>query len=113
MCGFRDNLSKFKDANSELLAISVDSQFADKTWSKELNLNFPVLSDFNKDVTKAYGVLHGDTGFFKEKLNLVGVSKRSIFIVDKQGVVRYKWITEDPTQLPSQDVILAELGKLK
>lgn len=71
-----------------------------------------MLSDFNKEVSKVYGVLHGDTGFFKEKLNLIGVSKRSIFIVDKQGIVQYKWTTEDPTKLPDQNVILAELQKL-
>lgn len=109
----RDNLKKFHDANTEVLAASVDHTFAQKEWAKDLNLNFPLLADFNKDTAKAYGVLHGETGFFKDKLGLVGVAKRSVFLIDKNGIIRYKWLTDDPTKLPDVNTLAQEVAKLK
>lgn len=90
MCSFRDELGQFEKAGAQVLGLSVDSIFAHKAWARELGITYPLLSDFNKDVSKAYGVLHD------EIKGLRGVSKRSAFVLDKQGIVRYKWVTEDP-----------------
>ncbi len=109
----RDNLKKFQDANTEVLAASVDQTFAQKEWAKGLNVNYPLLSDFNKNTAKAYNVLYGEAGLFNDKFGMIGVAKRSVFIIDKSGVVRYKWVTEDPAKLPDINVLTQEVAKLK
>ena len=63
------------------------------------NLNFPLLSDFNKEVSSAYGVLYDEFIGFK------GVSKRSAFVVDKEGKITYSWSSDDPKQLPDFNAI--------
>jgi len=73
-CGIRDSFSKFKENDIVVLGISVDSKESIKEFIKDNNLNFPLLSDENKEVSKAYGVL-----------NNIGVDSRITFIVDKQG----------------------------
>ncbi|MFQ5762521.1 MAG: peroxiredoxin [Candidatus Bathyarchaeia archaeon] len=106
MCSFRDNFQSLQQAGAEVLGISVDSPFSHKEWTRQLNLTYPLLSDFNKDASKAYDVL------YDELLGLKGISKRSVFIVDKQGIIRYKWVSEDPKVAPDTQRILEELKKL-
>jgi len=102
----RDRLPEFQRLDAEVVAISVDSVHSHRAWAKQEGFNFPLLSDFNKEVGRAYGVLYED---FR---GLKGVEKRAVFIVDGKGVVRYRWLSEDPQVLPQTDEILAELGKL-
>ena len=93
-CSVRDDLSAYEDLNAKVLAISVDSPFAQEVMSQKEGLNFPLLSDFNKNVSQDYGILYEDFIGFK------GVSKRSAFVVSKEGKIAFSWSSEDPKQLP-------------
>jgi glutaredoxin-dependent peroxiredoxin len=108
MCVFRDGAAKFNALNAQTVGISVDSVFTLKVFAQTYNLQFPILSDFNKKVSKAYGVLH-DTWV---TLGYKGVSKRAAFVLDGRGILRYKWITDTPSNEPPYDEILSALGKL-
>lgn len=105
LCGVSDGLSEFSRMGTDVLAVSVDSPFANAAFAKEENLGFPLLSDFNKEVAEKYGVLY-NLGDFK------GVAKRSAFIIDKNGVIQYAWSSDDPQQVPDFDEIKNELAKL-
>lgn len=107
ICSIRDSIKEFEELNAKIFGISVDSIFCHKAWAQNLGLKFPLLSDFNKDVSRLYGVLHEDI------LGLKGISKRSVFILDKDRVIRYKWVSEDPSQLPDIEEIKSMLKKLR
>jgi peroxiredoxin len=92
-------MTEFTVVKARVFGISVDSPYAQKAWVQQLNLNFPLLSDFNKEVSKAYAVLYEDLGGFK------GVAKRSAFVLDREGIIRYKWVSEDPEKLPDLEAI--------
>ena len=77
----------------------MDSPFAQEVMSEKQNLNFPLLSDFNKEVSKSYGVLYEDF------IGFAGVAKRSAFVVSKDGTILFSWSSEDPKQLPDFDAI--------
>jgi len=104
LCSIRDNYSIYNNLNAEVLGISVDSLFVLDRFKKEQNLNFPLLSDFNKETSTAYGALHEKFAF-----GMQGVSKRSAFVIDKEGIVQYAEVLEVPTELPNftaiQDVL--------
>jgi peroxiredoxin len=100
MCTFRDSISKFNDMNAVVLGISVDPPFSNKAFKDHNKLNFDILSDYSREVVKKYGVSW-------EFPSLPGyiLAKRAVFVVDKEGVVRYKWISDDPTvEPPYQEV---------
>ena len=99
MCSIRDGMTEFTAVKAKVFGISVDSPYAQKAWVEQLNLNFPLLSDFNKEVSKAYGVLYEDLGGLK------GVAKRSAFVLSGEGTVLYKWVSEDPKKLPDLETI--------
>jgi len=107
MCSFRDGFREFKNINAAVVAISVDSPFVLNKWKEELQLPFPLLSDFNKAVAPVYGAFH-------EKLGpLSGVAKRAAFVIDKKGIIRYAWVSDDPGNLPDVDAIKKLLEGLK
>lgn len=106
MCSFRDSEQQLNSLDAQVIGISVDSPFTLKAFAEQHGFKFPSLSDFNREVSKRYGVLH------EEILGLRGVSKRSIFIIDKDGVVRYKWVSEDPTKQPDYVAVKQALSKL-
>jgi peroxiredoxin len=106
MCSFRDNLSQLSSLKARVYGISVDSPFVLNAFIKAHDLKFKLLTDFNREISRAYGVLHEDL------MGLKGVSKRSVFVIDKQGVVRYKWVSEDPRQLPDLAAIRGALEGL-
>ena len=85
--------------DTQVVAISIDSPFSLDAWAGKEGYEFPLLSDFNKEVSQAYGSLYEDLLGFK------GVSKRSAFVVDKSGTVQYAWVTEDASKLPELDPI--------
>ncbi len=107
MCHFRDSMSSFNDLKTQVYGISVDSPYALNAFIEAHNLSFKLLSDFNKQVSAQYGVLHERLG------NLNGVSKRSVFILDNDGIVRYRWVSEDPRVMPSFPEIQQALQKLQ
>ncbi len=107
LCEFRDQLGQFNNMNAKVYGISVDTPFSQTEFSKSQGLNFELLSDFNKDVSAQYGVLYEQLGNFK------GVSKRSVFVVDKQGTVKYSWVSEDPTNKPDLGEVTQALQGLE
>lgn len=110
LCNMRDNMAQYEELDAQILAISVDSYFAQKLWGEIQRFNFPLLSDFNKEVCQAYGA-YFDV-FVPGKFDYKGVAKRSAFVVDKEGVVRYAEILENPGDEPSYDGIKETLAKL-
>lgn len=107
LCSVRDNMSFYNDANAQVYGISVDSLFANGKFKEEQNYNFPLLSDFNKDVSTAYNSIYKDFGF-----DMKGVSKRSAFVIDKEGVIQYAEVLEDAGKVPDFEAINAVLQKL-
>ncbi len=107
LCSTRDNIALYDKANAQVFGISVDSVFTLGKYKEEQHLNFPLLSDFNKTTSTEYGSLY-DTFAFDMK----GVSKRSAFVVDKNGVIRYAEVLETATDLPNFTAIQDTLAKL-
>ena len=107
LCATRDDIASYNNTNAQVLAISVDSLFTLGKFKAEQNLNFPLLSDFNKEASTAYDALYAEF-----VLGMKGVSKRSAFVIDKDGVVRYAEVLEDAGQLPNFIAIKEVLAKL-
>lgn len=108
LCDMRDNLSRYESLNAQVLAVSVDSIFTLGKFKEEQQYNFPLLSDFNKTVSTAYGAIY-DTFVFDMK----GVSKRSAFVIDTEGVVRYAEVLESAGNVPNFKAIVETLEGAK
>lgn len=108
MCVFRDGAARLNSLNAQTVGVSVDSVYTLKVFAQTYNLQFPLLSDFNKKVSKAYGVLQETWGSIGYK----GVSKRAAFVVDGKGILRYRWVTDTPGNEPPYDEVMAALAKL-
>ena len=100
LCGVRDDISNYGKMDAEVLAISVDSLFSLGKFKEELSLNFNLLSDFNKTASQAYDSLY-DTFVLEMK----GVSKRSAFLIDREGVIRYAEVLESAGDVPNLDAL--------
>ncbi|MFK8057819.1 MAG: redoxin domain-containing protein [Saprospiraceae bacterium] len=99
MCTMRDNMAKYEAVDAQVLAISVDSPFTLAQFKEKENLNFPLLSDFNKSATKDYGV------FYEDFFGMHGVSKRSAFVVDAEGKIAYAEVLESAGDQPNYHAI--------
>ncbi|MCK9404295.1 MAG: redoxin domain-containing protein [Chitinophagaceae bacterium] len=97
LCNVRDNIAIYNNTNAKVFGISVDSLFTLEKFKTEQNLNFPLLSDFNKEAAKAFGVLYETFPVF----DMQGVSKRAAYVIDKEGVVRYAEVCPTPGDLPN------------
>jgi len=106
LCSVRDNLKTYEDLQTQVLAISADSPFALAKFKEEQGLQFPLLSDFNKDVSTQYDTLYEDYYGMK------GIPKRSAFVIDAQGVVRYAEVLENDGDIPDLNAIQALLKTL-
>jgi peroxiredoxin len=106
LCSVRDNLNNYTKLNAEVLGISVDSPFSQKAWKEKENLNFTLLSDFNRQAVKAYDVM------YDELIGLQGVAKRAAFVIDKEGKVRYAEVLESARNLPNFDKLNETLSSL-
>ncbi len=104
LCEIRDNISEFQTEDVQLLSISVDSMFAHRAWADQENLEYPLLSDFwpHGEVARSYGVFDEDKG----------VAVRGTFLVDKEGLVRWKVVNaiSEARDLDSYRKALAELS---
>jgi peroxiredoxin len=107
LCAVRDNLKMYEDVSAKPFGISVDSLYTLGKFKKEQNLNFPLLSDFNKEVSKAYDSLYEKFGF-----EMRGVSKRSAFIIDREGIVQYAEVLENAGMQPNFEEIQVKLRAL-
>jgi len=108
LCLFRDHLSKYNNLNAQVYGISVDLPFTLGEFGKQQHLNFPLLSDFNKEASNAYESIYTswtDMGF-------KGVSKRSAFVIDKEGIIRYAEVLDNAGEEPQYDKIDAVLESL-
>lgn len=104
LCQMRDSIADYGRLNAQVLAVSVDSVFTLDRWKKDQNFNFPLLSDFNKTVSKKYGVLYKEFVF-----EMKGVSKRSAFVIDRDGVIRYAEVLENAGEIPNFAAVKAAL----
>jgi peroxiredoxin len=95
MCAFRDSSSELNSVNATVLGITVDTFFALKAWADSQSLTFPLLSDFNKDVIRKYGVVNPDM------IGLKDISKRATFVIDRAGVVRHSEVLDDARNEPN------------
>lgn len=108
MCTFRDGFGALQALGAQLVGISADSSYSLKAFAQTYNLQFPLLSDFNKKVAKLYGVLQDSW----VALGYKGVAKRSIFVVDRRGILRYRWVTDVPSDEPSYPEVMKVALKL-
>ncbi|MDY7109231.1 MAG: redoxin domain-containing protein [Planctomycetota bacterium] len=104
MCGLRDSWDEWKTLDAKVFGISVDSPFVTDRFRAEMDIPFPILSDFNRDVSAQYGALHD------ELMGLKGVAKRAAFVIDGSGTVIYDWVSDDPSKLPDFEAIKAALA---
>lgn len=107
LCDIRDNIARYSHDKAQVLGISVDSVFTLAKYKAEQGFNFPLLSDFNKEVSKNYNSLYHDW-----ILDMKGVSKRSAFVIDKEGVIQFAEILENAGELPDFEAIRSVLESL-
>ncbi|MBL7756543.1 MAG: redoxin domain-containing protein [Chitinophagaceae bacterium] len=104
LCGVRDNIAAYENAHAAVFGISVDSVFTLAQFKEAQQYNFPLLSDFNKEASTAYGAIYTDW-----ILDMKGVSKRAAFVIDREGIVRYAEVLENAGDVPNfnsiQDVL--------
>jgi glutaredoxin-dependent peroxiredoxin len=100
MCTFRDSMAELKKLNAQVIGISVDSFFALKAWADAQSFDFPLLSDYNRDVIPKYGVVNPDM------IGLKNISKRAVFVIDRKGIVRHQEVLDDARNEP-------DYGKVK
>lgn len=108
LCSVRDDISSYENLGVEVLGISVDSLFTLDRFKAEQNLNFDLLSDFNKEVCRAYGSMYDDF-----VLEMKGVAKRSAFVVDAEGTICYAEVLESAGDIPNFNQIKKTLESLK
>ncbi|HEY7289301.1 MAG TPA: peroxiredoxin [Vicinamibacterales bacterium] len=106
LCTFRDSMARLNQAHAQVYGISVDTFFTLKAFHDQQHLTFPLLSDFNKDVIREYGVFNADM------IGLKGIAKRAVFVIDKDGVVRHREILEDARNEPNYDQVFESLKAL-
>jgi peroxiredoxin len=106
MCDITAGLSAYSGMNADVIAISVDSPFAQEAWAKQHNIGIKIASDLNKTVTKAYDVV------FPMLAGVGDTSARAAFVIDKNGVVQYSEQTPTPKDLPNFEAVKATLAKL-
>ena len=106
LCTFRDQLARLNQAHAQVYGISVDTFFALKAFHDAQGLTFPLLSDFNKQVIRAYGV------FNEDMIGLHGIAKRAVFVVDSAGVVRHREVLDDARNEPDYQKVFAALEVL-
>src|SRR5690349_10439618 len=106
LCTFRDSLARLNRANAQVYGISVDTFFTLKAFHDQQQLAFPLLSDFNKQAIREYGV------FNEDMIGLKGIAKRAVFVIDKDGVVRHREVLEDARNEPNYEKVFAALATL-
>ncbi|MEK7251526.1 MAG: peroxiredoxin [Bacteroidota bacterium] len=108
MCSFRDSLASLNNMNANVVGISVDPPFSNRAFAEQNKLNFPVLSDFTRDVSSQYSGLYMDLG------GVAGytAAKRSVFVLDESGVVKYAWISDNPGAEPNYDEVKSALAAI-
>ena len=107
LCSLRDDIASYKNLEAHVVGISVDSLFTLEKFRTEQNLNFPLLSDFNKETSTAYGAIYEEFAF-----GMKGVAKRCAFVVDGNGIIQYAEVLASAGDLPNFEAIKATLASL-
>ena len=107
LCTFRDSLNDISELGAQVIAISNDGPFANKAFAEKNNYNFPVLGDYTSQTIKDYDVLMPHLLHVKD----YNAAKRSVFVVDENGTIVYKWVSEDPLKEPNYQEIIDVLKK--
>ena len=109
MCTLRDSMSRFNELDAQVVGISVDAPFSNKAFATQNNLQFPLLSDYTRSAAKAYDVVLNDfaglTGY--------AAAKRAVFVLDKTGIIRYSWVTDNPGVEPKYDDVSTALAAIQ
>ena len=106
LCTFRDSLAQLNKMNAQVLGISVDTFFTLKAFRDHEKFTFPLLSDFNKQVIRDYGV------FNEDMIGLKGIAKRAVFVLDKDGIVRHREVLDDARNEPDYQKVFSTLASL-
>ena len=106
LCTFRDSLARLNQAKAQVYGISVDTFFTLKAFHDQQKLTFPLLSDFNKQTIRDYGV------FNEDMIGLKGIANRAVFVLDKDGVVRHREVLADARNEPSYDAVFGSLESM-
>ena len=106
LCTFRDQLTRFNHAEAQVYGISVDTFFALKAFHDAQGLTFPLLSDFNKQVIREYGVYNEDM------IGLHGIAKRAVFVIDRNGVIRHREVLQDARNEPDYQKVFTAVESL-
>jgi glutaredoxin-dependent peroxiredoxin len=106
LCTFRDSIARLGQARAQVYGISVDTFFTLKAFHDQQKLSFPLLSDFNKQAIREYGV------FNEDMIGLKGIAKRAVFVIDKDGVVRHREVLEDARNEPDYERVFSSLASL-
>jgi peroxiredoxin len=108
MCTFRDSMSRFNSLDANVVAISVDAPASNKAFKDQNKLNFPVLSDYRREAVNAFGIpLENFAG-----LKGYTAAKRAVFVLDGDGTVRFKWVSDNPAVEPDYEAVLGEVEKV-
>jgi len=105
MCTFRDSIATLSKGKAQLFGISTDTFFALKAWADQQRLGFPLLSDYNKEVIRDYGVVNPDM------IGLKDIAKRAVFVIGSDGVVRHREILEDAREQPKYEAVFGALAQ--
>ncbi|HUI10428.1 MAG TPA: peroxiredoxin [Bacteroidota bacterium] len=108
MCTFRDSLGTLGTLHAQVVGISVDSPFANKSFAEQNKLGFPLLTDFSREVSKKYCGLYEDFAGLKSYT----AAKRSVFVLDTKGIVQYAWISDQPGVEPPYEEVNRALGSI-
>jgi peroxiredoxin len=106
MCNFRDSMANFRNLQAQILGISTDTFFTLKAWDDQQRLGFPLLSDYNKDVINAYGVVNPDM------IGLKNIARRAIFVIDRAGTIRHREVLDDARNEPDYGTLNEAVAKL-
>lgn len=107
LCEMRDNIATYSALNAEIIGISVDSLFTLDKFKAEQSLPFDLLSDFNKEVSTVYESIYENF-----VLGMKGVSKRSAFVVDSNGIIQYAEVLESAGSVPNFEAVKETLAKI-
>lgn len=107
LCSVRDNIAWYNNANAKVFGISVDALHTLAKYKEDQHLNFTLLSDFNKEVSRLYDTIYEMFGY-----NMKGVSKRSAFVIDKSGIIRYAEVLDTTSEVPNFEAIQKNLTGL-
>jgi len=108
MCTFRDSMQVLNSLNAQIVGISVNDPFTNKAFAEANKLQFPILSDYTRDTIRKFNVFHEDFAGLKGYV----AAKRSVFVLDSNGTVRYRWVSEDPGKQPDYEELKKVLAEI-